>query len=631
MRNLLPSRSAGIIAAVALVLLPASALAQFDPGLLIADDTFGNAKAFESAEGIQRFLEVRGSLLANTSMDFLKMLREPADIDLKNKLDDPNANLGRLRTAAELIYDASKVAQINPQVILVTLQKEQSLIDGKYDGAALQRRLDRALGFACPDSGGCGDLFLGFYFQMFGNLDHDGSRYLGAARSLAKSFYTDLNGVRVGRGPLIDASGNAFGTAPKVRAARKGDTITLENTQGPPNNAPATQTFLIKGAATAALYRYTPHVYNGNYNFWRFFHQWFKYGNGSLIKLSGSTQVFFVDNGQRRQVTGAVMTLRKLDVTRAFNLSQAEFDEYSLAKPLPPPEGTVVAPSVGTARYIVENSQLHQLSDFVIAQRKLDMVNVAFLPDNEVSSYEIGEAALPPEGTLMKTASDPTVYVVQSKQLRPISGFVFVQRGYRFPQVAVAPDAEFAAHPKATPLPPLDGTLAKSAASPLIYYVALGQKFPIPYFVFKLRNFKFSQVVTLGQDEIDNLSISQHFAPPDGKLLKAKGQPTVYYVEAGSLHYITGFIFKQRGFKFTSVIEILPEELALIPTGDPLFLEDGTLIKVQNDPTVYLIEEGKKSPLTAAGFKARGFQFSEVKEVPREEADRYQQGPVISG
>lgn len=602
----------------------------FEPGNLISDSTFGNYSAFSGSEGIQKFLEIRGSVLADTSPSFLKKLKEPADADLKIKIDDPSPNLGRLRTAAELIYDSAVLGKINPQVIMVTLQKEQSLIDGTFtDDKILQRRLDRAMGFACPDSGACGDLFLGFYFQLFGNLDDQNNRYLGATRSLSKSFYTESGGVKVGRGPAIDASSSTFGASPKVRTSKAGDTITVDNTQGQPYNAPATSKFTIKNAATASLYRYTPHVYNGNYNFWKFFRQWFKFANGSLLKLAGQDAVYYLDNGQRRTVSGTVMSQRKLDVISANILSQAEMDEYPLAKPLPPTEGTIVSAASGGAKYLVEQSQLREISDFVANARKLNFAGAVYLPDDEVKSYEVGQKALPPEGTLLKSASVPVVYIVQDQTLRPISGFVFGQRKFAFSSVKIAPSGEVADFPKGATLPPLDGTLAKTAQSPLVYYVALGQKFPVPGFVFKLRKFKFGDVVVLGADEIENLALAQHLAPLDGTLLKAKGNGTVYLVQAGALHYISGFMFKQQGFKFKNVVEVSAGELALLPQNSPVMLADGALIKVKGEQTVYVLQDGNKQPITYAAFTARKYKFSDVLEVPKEESDRYPQGTTL--
>ena len=593
----------------------------FDPGFLISDERFGNYEAFAGPEAIQRFLELKGSVLANTSEEFLKKLKEPADVALKQKLEDPRPNLGRLRTAAELIYDAAQRAKINPQVILATLQKEQSLISSSTE--RLQRRLDRALGYACPDSGVCGDLFLSFYFQLFGNVDKEGNRYLGAVRSLSKSFYTPS-----GRGPMVDSAGRTFGSSPKIKTAKVGDTITVDNTQGAPYFASATQQVVLKNAATAALYRYTPHVYNGNYNFWKFFTEWFRFTNGSLLKKADSNEVFYIDNGMLRPVSGTVMTQRQLDIRQAFVVTQKELDEFDLAAPLPPKDGTLVSPSSGKVRYIVEGNELHELSDFVAELRGLDTSQTIYLPDNEVASYAVGNRALPPEGTLLRAQSNPEVYVVEGGRIRPISGFVFQQRGFDFADVKFAPDKEIASMPKGEILPPLDGTLVKSAASPLIYYVALGQKFPIPYFVFQARGFKFADVVTLSEDEIGNMATGEHFAPPNGTLLKAQGDPTVYVVEAGSLHGLTGFMFKYKGLSFSDVIEVTKEELDLIPLNSPLFLPDGSLIKIAGEPTVYLIEEGTKHALTYQAFTNRNFDFADVIEVPPEEAARYPSGSL---
>src|SRR3989344_371442 len=181
----------------------------FDPNVLISDERFADIATLGGAEGIQKFLQSQGSVLADTSPDFLVKLREPGDTNLKSKLPDPRPSLGRLRTAAELIYDAATSAGLNPQVVIVTLQKEQSLINGRFTTSiSLQRALDRSLGFGCPDEGGCGDIFLGFYHQLFGNFDAKGNRYIGMAASLMRSFYFESSGVRVGRGPSVDAAKN---------------------------------------------------------------------------------------------------------------------------------------------------------------------------------------------------------------------------------------------------------------------------------------------------------------------------------------------------------------------------------------------------------------------------------------
>src|SRR3989344_8850059 len=219
------------IAAFVIVTIPFTALAQVDPNFnpnkLIEDSVFADIQTFGGAEGVQKFLEIKNSVLANTNPAFLAMLKEPEAILLKEGLEDPGAKAGRLRTAAELIWDAGRQSGLNPQVIIVTLQKEQGLITNHQNTPPekLQKVLDKAMGFDCPDAGGCGDLFPGFYYQLFGNFDSAGNRYLGAAKSLMKSFNTTG-----GRGPQVNG-----------QVAKVAQTINIENTEGPPNNAPASQ------------------------------------------------------------------------------------------------------------------------------------------------------------------------------------------------------------------------------------------------------------------------------------------------------------------------------------------------------------------------------------------------------
>src|SRR3989338_4711618 len=205
----------------AIILHPLAVLAQevapeFNANVLIPDAVFTDTSTFGGAEGIQKFLDSKGSVLANTTPDFLVKLSEPNDATLKQALEDPEPNLGRLRTAAELIWDAGQSSGLNPQVILVTLNKEQGLITSPLDAGRVQRALNHAMGFDCPDSTGCGTLFPGFYYQLFGNVDTDGNLYLGATKSLMKSFTTPG-----GRGPGIN------GVVSKVC-----DSILLDNTLG---------------------------------------------------------------------------------------------------------------------------------------------------------------------------------------------------------------------------------------------------------------------------------------------------------------------------------------------------------------------------------------------------------------
>jgi hypothetical protein len=120
--------------------------------------------------------------------------------------------------ASQAIWDAAQQNRINPLVILVRAQMEQSLI-GKT--TASQRTLDRAFGCGCPDDESCSPQFRGFGKQV---------ACLGAKM---RSYLDDLR----------DGGSTIAGW--KVGQAKK----TLDPLWVTPFNK-----------ATAALYTYTPWV-----------------------------------------------------------------------------------------------------------------------------------------------------------------------------------------------------------------------------------------------------------------------------------------------------------------------------------------------------------------------------------
>ena len=69
---------------------------------------------------------------------------------------------------AEIIYYAALENRVNPLLLLVKLQEEQSLIGQTYAGAALQHKLDRAVGYGVLESNPSTTKWFGFYPQLVG-------------------------------------------------------------------------------------------------------------------------------------------------------------------------------------------------------------------------------------------------------------------------------------------------------------------------------------------------------------------------------------------------------------------------------------------------------------------------------
>jgi hypothetical protein len=605
----------------------APALADFNPNLLVSDTAFSDTQTFSGAAGIQQFLATKGSVLANTDPAFLQMLREPQINLLKSAIGDPEPNLDHLRTAAQLIWDASQMTGINPQVILVTLEKEQSLIDGSFSSTSKeQTALDHAMGFSCPDSTGCSSQFGGFYFQLFGTIDAQGNKYLGAPASLMRSFNTPN-----GRGPMVDASGSTLGS-PLITVSHVGDTILIGNTQGPPNNAPATQSVTLGDSATAALYRYTPHVYNGNYNFWKFFSTWFKYPNGTLVEVSGSSNIYIVSNGAMSLFPQFVQESRGIDAKTAtiMQISQSDFSSYTQGPIYAPPDNTVITiqgdPS--NTYYVFENGVRHPASTFVLSQRKLDPQAAFTVNPTDAALFSLGSQLTPADGTLIQAQGSQTIYVVQNGEIYALTAFTFSQYGYSFKNVVSLPASEVSSYQNGGFMLPKDGTLLKFAGNNTVYLLKDQLLDPLSGTVFNLNHYSFKNVVTLTSNEVANATPGTFVPPPDGTYFFIQETGSYYYYSNATKHTISAFVLQQRKVKNVAV-QLSLEEGIDINTGDPLPPKDGTLIEGNASQAIYAMVKGQPLALDYTTW-VKTYKKAKPVVLPQAEVDSYTTAAAVT-
>ena len=239
-------------------MLPAqrAAAADYSNSNLMDDAVFDSVNTMNESQ-IQSFLASKGPCLA----------------DYKDV--DPNWNgttwsyTGSV-AASHIIYKAAQQWGLNPQVIISTLQKEESLITGTSCDAW---RYNSAMGYGCPDSGGCNPKYAGFTRQVlwgawqlkfskersYGNTAWDGDddiTYVG--------LMTQGNRSRCGTCNTVYYDGYA----------------TIDG-----------QSIYLANGTTAALYTYTPHL---GQSFPGIFEGWFGPVSANIpasLVLSAQTQV----------------------------------------------------------------------------------------------------------------------------------------------------------------------------------------------------------------------------------------------------------------------------------------------------------------------------------------------------
>lgn len=229
---------------------PTLSYAGFDPGTIISDADFYNTAAM-SRDDIASFISTWNAGCTPGDTPCLADWQAEADASFPEDDFCWAMNLPQGASAADLIHAAAQACEINPQVLLVVLQKEQGLITASGSGLAPYRYAS-AMGYSCPDGAECDANYAGltkqvYYaarqFQMYRIIPH---RYTFQAGASAPVSYH-------------------------------------------PSGQCGADTVAITNQATANLYNYTPYQPNaaalaghgdecsawGNLNFYAYWNAWF--------------------------------------------------------------------------------------------------------------------------------------------------------------------------------------------------------------------------------------------------------------------------------------------------------------------------------------------------------------------
>ncbi len=356
----------------------AADMGRFNPGRIIDDRIFTDTSTM-NVEEIQHFLN---------------FVKNTGSTCLKNYVTDKplgNNQYGGPVSAAQAIYDVSQIYGLNPQVILVTLQKEQGLITRTNCPESVYRS---AMGFGCPDTAPCNAQWFGLSKQLF-----QGARHL-------KGFYS-----------------NSLQYVPfKVGTYYVG---------WHPNSSCGGTYVNIQTRGTAALYSYTPYQPNagalassygtgnscssyGNRNFFSYFSDWFGSPTGDLVRTLSSKTVYLLGNNIKYPIPSEEI------LSDYAVLGPVNFVDENFLNAIP--TGAVLGRMVGST----ETNKLYLISK----GRKYDFTSCGQVEDYGfecVATYRLTPSQLamfesyPSVSSLLRSFDSNTVYYVKDNKKHPIT------------------------------------------------------------------------------------------------------------------------------------------------------------------------------------------------------------------
>ena len=295
--------------------------ADFNPGYIISDSAMYNGNAMGTGE-VQAFLNSKVPVcrssyacLTNYGQDTPTI---PASAFCSTYQGLPS------ESAAQIIARVGIACSISQKVLLVLLEKEQSLVSSSTPTAT---RFAKATGFGCPDTAPCDSSYGGFFYQVY---------------YAARQF--QLYAARPG--------------SYNYQAGR------VNNVLFNPNAACGSSPVFIQNKATAGLYNYTPYQPNaaalanmyglgdgcsayGNRNFWRMYSDFFgsPIQASSLLRTTANPTLYLVSGSSKYPIASQSVYAALSPLGPVGYVSQTYLDGFStghvMGRGIRGPDGTI--------------------------------------------------------------------------------------------------------------------------------------------------------------------------------------------------------------------------------------------------------------------------------------------------
>lgn len=170
-----------------------------------------------------------------------------------------------------------------------------------------------------------------------------------------------------------------------------------------------------------------------------------------------------------------------------------------------------------------------------------------------------------------------------------------------------------------------DGDVVQIEGTMDFYLINGGKKQRLSPFV-RDQRYRFKTVIQATKSDLENFPEGSYAEPVDGTLVKSPNDPAVYMMQSGLRSPITYQVFMLRNLSFTNVITLTNVEVESWVTGSFLIPPDGTMIRSTTNPTVYWTVGGVLHPVNGKFYIDRGLNIFHVIYMSDKDITKFQKG-----
>lgn len=235
------------------------------------------------------------------------------------------------------------------------------------------------------------------------------------------------------------------------------------------------------------------------------------------------------------------------------------------------------------------------------------------------------------DGSLLRAKGESGVWFIQNGKRRPYKSKTVFLLNHNFKNVEEVDRKILEAYEISEPMKFPNYSLVRASSAELFMLVGSNKR-PITEKLFKAIGFHPEEIINVEYKDLNFYELSTPIMSPypTGALLQNKETYGVYYVKEDTKYPIVDTSILYNNYPYNSTIKVDPSELDQFKTGPHVTFRDGTLIKENTSPAVYVISNGKRLPIfSKSTFEAFGYQWETIITVLQHILDIHPLGEVL--
>jgi len=290
---------------------------------------------------------------------------------------------------------------------------------------------------------------------------------------------------------------------------------------------------------------------------------------------------------------------KNLTYNKLAEINQTQLDLFSSSHEQKYANGSFLRDEKNPNVYLIENGERRVFSvtgkQFIALG--FDWSQVRIVTNDDLKLFATGTPIkYAQDNSLLRDSSTGTVYSASNGKLRRFtSASLFNTLGYKWNKINDLTKGDIDQYIQSDIMTYPNGTLAKLNSSN-IYLLNNGVKrlFLSEDFL-KILGYNTSKITTVNKEELDQYVDGQFMSLANGSLVKSLDNNTVYLIEDGTKKPIASSeVFKTLGYKWTDIITLGAQEVTTYKDGGLAKFPNGTLFRKDGDPKVYVAKDNDK-------------------------------------